>query len=244
MTAVMAVQPSRWLGAQGASGRWSGGVHLENEMVARRQQTIDCHARRQQGKRRIEQRAASGYGRECSLNVVIATSLVIRVHRKCGRTRNHRADSAEICTYPSNGTATPIRRVKSANSRVAYNRSVISARKNKPLELLMFPDKWTFPYFYQHLQKWSRIGSHRLSACLYKDPRRHTSRPATRHRHHDDVEVNVPLTIPSYKRSRYPCAPKPCIGTCCRAFFLLRVCSQTGRAGRCWSGCYFEVNGG
>src|SRR5689334_9023836 len=86
MTAVMAVQPSRWLGAQGASGRWSGGVHLENEMVARRQQTIDCHARRQQGKRRIEQGAASGYGRECSLNVVIATSLVIRVHRKCGRT--------------------------------------------------------------------------------------------------------------------------------------------------------------
>ena len=24
----------------------------------------------------------------------------------------------------------------------------------------------------------------------------------------------------------------------------LRVCSQTGRAGRCWSGCYFEVNEG
>ena len=24
----------------------------------------------------------------------------------------------------------------------------------------------------------------------------------------------------------------------------LRVCSQTGRASRCWSGCYFEVNEG
>jgi hypothetical protein len=24
----------------------------------------------------------------------------------------------------------------------------------------------------------------------------------------------------------------------------LRVCSQTGRAGRCFPGCYFEVNGG
>jgi hypothetical protein len=27
-------------------------------------------------------------------------------------------------------------------------------------------------------------------------------------------------------------------------FSTLRVCSQTGRAGRCFPGCYFEVNGG
>jgi DNA invertase Pin-like site-specific DNA recombinase len=29
-----------------------------------------------------------------------------------------------------------------------------------------------------------------------------------------------------------------------RSLKELRVCSQTGRAGRCWSGCYFEVNEG
>ena len=26
--------------------------------------------------------------------------------------------------------------------------------------------------------------------------------------------------------------------------FIMRICSQTGRAGRCWPGCYFEVNEG
>lgn len=33
------------------------------------------------------------------LNMVIKVSPVIRVHRKCGRTRNQRADSAEICIW-------------------------------------------------------------------------------------------------------------------------------------------------
>ena len=84
--AVTAVKTSRWLVAQGASRRRTGSVHLENEMVTRRQQAIDCHTRWQQGECGVKQGVASGYERECPLNVVIGFSHVIRVHRKCGRT--------------------------------------------------------------------------------------------------------------------------------------------------------------
>jgi hypothetical protein len=63
-------------------------MHLENEMIADRQQTVDSYAGRQQGEYGVEQGATSGDGRGCHLNMVIELSPVIRVHRKCGRTRN------------------------------------------------------------------------------------------------------------------------------------------------------------
>lgn len=61
-------------------------MHLENEMVARRQQAIDCHAGWQQGECAIKQGVASGYEWERPLNIITRFSLFIRVHRKCGRT--------------------------------------------------------------------------------------------------------------------------------------------------------------
>jgi hypothetical protein len=58
-TPVMAVKPNRWLAAQRARCGWAGDMHLENEMIADRQQAVGSYAGRQQGECGIEQGAAS-----------------------------------------------------------------------------------------------------------------------------------------------------------------------------------------
>jgi maleylacetoacetate isomerase/maleylpyruvate isomerase len=95
-------------------------------------------------------------------------------------------------------------------------------------------DQETVNGWYRH---WIEEGFRAIESLVEGEPFCFGDRPSL-------ADVALVPQVYNARRFNVPLDPFPKIARIDAACAALRTCSQTGRASRCWSGCYFEVNEG